>query len=230
MQLSFQSAKQENSVLIRCRGRLVAGEEARALQSEVDQLTLGTKRVVLNLEQVSFLDSGGLGALVRLSVALRAGKGGLVLCHVSPFVLQVLQVTNLHRAFQICATESEAIQSVSLRSPSAEPAQAHSRARVICVDPSPDLLAFLGAVLKRSGYEVFTSSSLADARTLIKATRPRLLICGPAIVVDDLAHERIRQLDPPPQILQLPPGFSSAEPSKTGAELLERVQALLPPA
>jgi anti-sigma B factor antagonist len=227
MPLTLQSEIIRDIVVIRCRGSIITGEEVRSLQLEVEKLTLGRKRVALNLAQVAFIDSGGLGALIRLSRVLRADGGDLVLCELPPFVLQVLQTTTLIRVFQIYESETDAIQSFPTRSalpaaPSPEP-----RARVICVDTSADLLAFIGTVLKRAGYEVFTSSSLADARTLVRAVRPSLLICGPGISAGELALDKIRQMDAQTRVLQLPPDFSSAEASRTGAELLERVQALL---
>ena len=79
MQLKLQNERIGNVAVIRCDGRIVTGDEVQALQIEVEKLTLDTKDVVLNLEHVDYLDSGGLGALVRLTRVLRRQHGGMVL-------------------------------------------------------------------------------------------------------------------------------------------------------
>ena len=95
MQLTVQSQTVGDVVIIRCKGRIVSGDEVRHLQQEVEKLTPLTKNVVLQLAEVTYLDSGGLGSLVRLYGVLRAARGDLKLCELSPFVVQVLEATNL---------------------------------------------------------------------------------------------------------------------------------------
>ena len=226
MQLNLQGEIFRDVVVIRCRGSIVTGEEVRSLQKEVEKLTLITKKVVLNLSQVTFIDSGGVGALIRLSRVLRSGGGDLVLCQLSPFVHQVLKVTTLLRVFQVYLSETEAIHSFSTRSAVPEAAAAEPHMRVLCVDTSADLLAFVSALLRPAGFEVFTSTSLADARTLVIGVRPSVLICGPGIRSDDPALERIRRLEPEMRFLHLPPDFSSAEATQTGSELVARIRSL----
>jgi len=84
MELTLQSEATEFVVIIRCKGRIVSGDAVRALQLETEKLTHLKKRVVLQLAEVSFIDSAGLGALVRLFGSLRAEGGGLKLCQLSP--------------------------------------------------------------------------------------------------------------------------------------------------
>src|ERR1700687_4218353 len=115
MQLTLQNHKIDGVVVIRCQGRIVAGAEISSLQLEIETLTRMTKKVVLQLAEVSFIDSAGVGALVRLFGVLRANGGDLKLCQLSPFLLQVLQVTNLLRIFPIYASETEAIQAFCKR-------------------------------------------------------------------------------------------------------------------
>ena len=84
MELTLQSQSTEFVVVIRCKGRIVSGDAVGALQLETEKLTHLKKRVVLQLAEVSFIDSAGLGALVRLFGSLRAEGGGLKLCQLSP--------------------------------------------------------------------------------------------------------------------------------------------------
>jgi len=120
MQLVLQSQNIEDVAVVRCQGRIVAGAEADALRRELENLTRVRKKVVLQLADVGFIDSAGLGALVRLFGVLQNAGGGLKLCQLSPFVLQVLQVTNLLYVFHTYSSENEAVEAFSERPRSAE--------------------------------------------------------------------------------------------------------------
>ena len=226
LHLELQSQYIGNVAVLRCRGRIVAGDEIRFLQSELEKLTQETKNIVLHLEGVSYLDSSGLGSIVRCLGMLRAARGDLKLCHVSPFVVKVLQATNLQTVFDAHETEREAMRAFSAKSPSPAKESPASGAKVLCVDASSDLLAYLSALLHRSGFETFTTRILSDAVTLLKATRPDIVILGPAIHADARAMEMFRQVDSKVQLVGLPADFSTSEASQAGLELVERLQAL----
>src|SRR6202140_4864369 len=140
MELNLYSQKIGDIVVIRCQGRIVVCAEISSLQLELEKLTQLTKKVVLHLGEVSFIDSVGLGALVRQFGVLRAKGGDLKLCQVSPFLLQVLQVTNLLRILPIYASEAEAIQAFSKGPQFREEIFAEARTRIVCSDTSHDLL------------------------------------------------------------------------------------------
>ena len=117
MRLTLQSQLMEDVVVIRCQGRIVAGAEVQALQAELEKQTktpgtnfLKTKRVVLHLAEADYIDSSGVGALVRMFSVLRAAGGGLKLCQLSPFVHRTLQLTNLLSVFLTYSSEKEAIE------------------------------------------------------------------------------------------------------------------------
>jgi len=72
----------------------------------------GSATVVLNFEKVSGIDSSGLGELLSFeSAALRRG-GRVVICSPSPKASAVILVAQLHRTFNIYATEGQALESV----------------------------------------------------------------------------------------------------------------------
>lgn len=229
MELKIHHARVERIAVLRCDGRIVVGEEVRALEIAVDKLMLETKHIVLNLAEVNFLDSGGLGALVRFTRVLRRQHGDMVLCHLTPFVLQVLESTTLHRFFQTHPSETEAVRSFSLRSSVAQAAIQEPRARVVCAHKSTDTLAFISSLLGHAGFEVFTATTLADARTLVVAMHPNIFVHGAEMGSNELSLAKIRQLDPHRPFLQLPADFSSAEASEAGAQLVDRIRSLLRP-
>jgi anti-sigma B factor antagonist len=123
MNLTLHSQCTAGVALIRCQGRIVVGKEVELLQQEVEKHHLETQKYVLQLAEVSYLDSGGLGALVRLVGMLRAHRGDLKLCEVAPFVQSVLKATNLLPVFSVYPTEREALASFA-QGPS--PREAHS--------------------------------------------------------------------------------------------------------
>jgi anti-sigma B factor antagonist len=214
---------------MRCQGRIVFGDETRSLQTEVEAATKFAKRLVLHLSEVNYIDSAGLGALIRLFGVLRAAGGDLKLCEPSPFLLQVLQASNLISVLQTFGSENEAIAAFR-HSPLPPEELGSAKTRILCIDTSSDLLAYVNALLKRSGYEVLTTRHPSDAMTLMGAVRPRMLICGPgvaALPARDAVVERFRQSGPNVHVLHLPAGFSTAEAGQAGADLVTRVRSLL---
>lgn len=227
MELSLQSQKIGDVVVIRCQGRIVVGAEIASLQQELENLTVLTKKVVLHLGEVTFIDSVGLGALVRQFGVLRAKGGDLKLCQVSPFLLQVLQVTNLLRIFPLHASEAEAIQAFSQAKQFHEETFGTSKTRIVCIDPSHDLLAYVSALLKRSGYEVITTRNPSDALLFMMVTKPQILICGPGMQANESAMQGFAALKPNVHLLQLPSDFSTGEAGQAGTNLVNRVRQLL---
>jgi len=228
MRLNVQSQKIGDVVIVRCQGRITVGAEIAALQQELEKLTVLTKKVVLQLGEVSFLDSVGLGALVRQLSTLRAKGGDLKLCQVPPILLQVLTVTSLHRVFPIHTSEEEAVLAFSKGTQFQEDTLGASKTRIVCIDSSHDLLAYLSVLLKRSGYEVMTTRNPSDAQLFIKVTRPHLLICGPGIQANGPAMKGFAEIKPKLELLLLPSDFSTAEAGQAGTDLVNRLRSILP--
>src|SRR4051794_40859682 len=81
MPLSVQSRPVGDVTVITCRGRIIEGPESAALQEHVG-VQSHDRCIVLNLCEVDFIDSSGLGLLVRLLTRCRAAGGDLKLCAV----------------------------------------------------------------------------------------------------------------------------------------------------
>jgi anti-sigma B factor antagonist len=227
MQFSAASQRVGGVAVIHCHGRLVVSDGVRLLQEEVDKHNLETKKYVVDLGAVSYLDSGALGALVRLVGTLRAHRGDLKLCRVSPFVQSVLRATNLHGVFCIYDTEKEALADFARRPATVEPLGCSPTNGVLCIDPSSDLLAYMTVVLKRAGFEVRTTRYLADASTLAGAMKPRVIICGPGVQSSSPAFEKFHQLHSRVRFLVLPADFHTLDASDAGLDLVNRVNELL---
>jgi len=188
------------------------------------------KMVVLNLGETEFIDSTGLGVLVRLHTVLRAVGGGLKLCQIPPKILKVIEVTSLTSLFPHYYSEAEAIEAFSRTDRNRDDQPELSRIKIVCVDPSKDLLASIHALLTRSGYLVFTTRYLGEAATLTKAIRPTVVICGPGMmdvsatagIVEQLTKNDVRL-----KLLQLPSDFHTTDAGEAAQDLLSRLKALL---
>lgn len=83
---------------VRCSGRLVAGVND-LLTHEICQLIPCSKRIVLDLTDLTHMDSSGLGTVVRLYVSAKSAGCALELINLGPRIRQLLGVTNLLSVF-----------------------------------------------------------------------------------------------------------------------------------
>jgi anti-anti-sigma factor len=95
-------------------GRLVAGDGDDVLRDAVDRLVqAGCRKLLLNLQNVPYIDSGGLSALVSKYVTLRRRDGQLRVCSLTPRTAHVLEITRLLTVFGSFASEAEGVKSFS---------------------------------------------------------------------------------------------------------------------
>jgi anti-sigma B factor antagonist len=93
-------------------GRIVLGEESNALRENLKTLvTEGKKKVVLNMDNITFIDSAGLGTLVAAHHSAKNQGASLRLCHLGTKFQEVLQITKLMTIFEVYNTEAEAVAS-----------------------------------------------------------------------------------------------------------------------
>jgi len=186
---------------------------------------------VLNLGEVTYLDSGGLGTLIRLLGRLRFTRGDLKICQVSPSVMKVLDLTNLLNVFHPHSSEREAIEAFSHRPQTPRETFGAASHRIVCLDSSLELLAFMRVLLQRSGYDVFTTQYLSDALNIAKSkvSPTTLVILGPGVPSKETAIEKFRESLPNLKVLHLPADFSTSDADQAGSELVNRVRSLLVP-
>ena len=98
-------------VVVDCNGRIIFGEESADLRDTVRMVITQSKRVVLNLSGVTYIDSGGLGTLVALYTTARNNGGAIKLANLTQRVGDLLQVTKLVTIFDVYDSEEKAIES-----------------------------------------------------------------------------------------------------------------------
>ena len=94
------------------KGPLVEGEGDDAFRDAVNRLVdLGRMQVLVNMAEVLYIDSTGLGVLASKYVTLHRRNGRLKLCNISPRTRRVLETTKLLKVFDVFETEADAIDS-----------------------------------------------------------------------------------------------------------------------
>jgi anti-sigma B factor antagonist len=111
MQLRMNTRAVDGILVVDCNGRIVFGEESAALRDKVKTALAQSPRVVLNLGEVNYIDSGGLGTLVSLYTTARNAGGALKLARLTDRVGDLLQVTKLVSIFEVFENEQSAVQS-----------------------------------------------------------------------------------------------------------------------
>ena len=110
MKLSIRKIK--DIVVIDVEGKIVLGEGDVEIKQTVNSLLQkGSKNVVMNLAKVSYLDSAGLGEIMRCFTALRRDGGNLKLVSLNQRIIDLLSITKLLNVFDIYDSESAAIKS-----------------------------------------------------------------------------------------------------------------------
>jgi anti-sigma B factor antagonist len=95
-------------------GRVVLGEESTALREKVKTLlAAGQKKIVLNMDNVTYIDSSGLGTLVAAHTSAGTQGASLKLCNLGSKFQELLQVTKLLTVFEVYPSEAAAIRSFS---------------------------------------------------------------------------------------------------------------------
>ena len=109
MALRMQTQISGDVFILQCEGRIVFGDEGAALRERVGNMLIGTPRIVVNLEKVDHIDSGGLGILVGLFISARNRGGELKLVSPDEHVKEVLRCTNLDTVFKVYGNDGEAV-------------------------------------------------------------------------------------------------------------------------
>lgn len=104
-------------VVVEAVGRFTGTDGHTKLRDLMHVLTnSGTKKFVLHLERVEYIDSSGIGELLRSHFVVRQSAGDLKLACVHPKVMEVLRISRMHTVLEIHPTEEEALRAFGPRS------------------------------------------------------------------------------------------------------------------
>ena len=103
--------------LIEATGRITLGENVVSLRNQIHELADGGRlKIVLNLAQIAYIDSSGLGELVSAYATVKSRGGSIKLLHLTSRVRDLLQITKLSTLFEVFDDETKALASFSSES------------------------------------------------------------------------------------------------------------------
>jgi anti-sigma B factor antagonist len=109
MDLGLEVSEFEGAVVLTVRGEVDVSTAPRLRQRLVELASDGRQRVVVDLDQVDFLDSTGLGVLVGGLKRFRSLGGDLILVCTQRRILKVFEITGLTRAFVVHDSIDDAV-------------------------------------------------------------------------------------------------------------------------
>jgi anti-sigma B factor antagonist len=108
----------ENVSIVDFTGRIALGDESDLLRETLNrEMERGHKSILLNLQDVTYCDSAGLGELVGCYAAITRRGGMLKLLNVPKKIRDILQVTRLDGLFELCTDEASAVKSFGTLGP-----------------------------------------------------------------------------------------------------------------
>ena len=111
MRLKISTRLLDDVIVVDCYGHLVFGEETTLLREQVKGLLPANPRVVLNLRDLTFMDSSGMGAIIELFTSTQRAGGCLKLASISKHIRDALTITKLIMVFETFPDELAAAAS-----------------------------------------------------------------------------------------------------------------------
>jgi anti-sigma B factor antagonist len=111
MSFIVDSHENQGVTVVTCRGRLILGDEVVILRERVKSLIPLTHQIVIDLGEVSYIDSSGLGTLVGLYTSGKAAGCEIKLAKLNRRVKDLLQITKLLTVFEVYEEEAKAVTS-----------------------------------------------------------------------------------------------------------------------
>jgi anti-sigma B factor antagonist len=112
MSLDIAQREREGVILLDLKGRITIGEEATMFRAAFEQVASRSgSRLLLNMLEVDYVDSTGLGALVMCSTHLKKSSGVAKLVNVNRRNIELIVMTKIDSIFEVFDDETDAINS-----------------------------------------------------------------------------------------------------------------------
>ena len=116
MAVSFQTKNMGDVCIVSPEGKIVIGDEVGQLREKIKELLEGgNKNILINLANVSYIDSTGVGALVGSFTTIRNQGGQMKLSNLSQRVRDILLVTKLLTVFDVYENETDGTKSFAAK-------------------------------------------------------------------------------------------------------------------
>lgn len=112
MSATINNRQNGDVVLVDVGGKITLGDGSVAIREAVKKLVAdGNKKIVLNLGDVTYIDSSGIGELVSAFTTVSNNGGNLKLLNLTKRVQDLLQITKLYTVFEVFNDEASAVAS-----------------------------------------------------------------------------------------------------------------------
>lgn len=113
--MEVKSEQRDNAQVVIPQGKRLDAATSTSLKSTlVDFINDGAIRIVIDLTDVEFIDSSGLGAMISIFKTI-GDEGEMALCGINQTVMSIFRLTRLDRIFQIYPTTEDAVQALTVR-------------------------------------------------------------------------------------------------------------------
>ena len=112
MKVQITNREVDGVTVVTLEGRIVLGEESHSFREKLKSLLVeGKKKIVLNMADIKYIDSSGLGTLVAAHVSAKTHGASVRLCNLGKKFHEVMQITKLLTIFDVYDTEAAAVRS-----------------------------------------------------------------------------------------------------------------------
>lgn len=112
MSLEIEQREREGVILLDLKGRITMGEEAGLFRDAVEKIAAQPgARLILNMKDVAYVDSTGLGAIVMCATRVRNSGGVVKLVNVNRRNIELIVMTKLDTMFEVFNDETDAVNS-----------------------------------------------------------------------------------------------------------------------
>lgn len=108
----IDTENKDDGVIIRLNGRIIGDSVIELKQAIDEQIKSGIKWIILDLEEVSLMDSSALGIIIGAFLKLRENKGKLALLNAQKGVINVLAITKLDTLFDVYDDMQTALEAI----------------------------------------------------------------------------------------------------------------------
>lgn len=114
MSVKLTTRESGGVIIVDAVGKLTLGEGTSSLRTQIRELVAGgARRIVLNLADVTFMDSSGLGELISAHTTITMAGGEMKLLNLAKRVHDLLKITKLYTVFEVFEDEASAVNSFS---------------------------------------------------------------------------------------------------------------------
>jgi anti-sigma B factor antagonist len=111
MGLDIRETEREGVTILTLKGRLTVGESSSIREKVNEALAKGCNKVILDLSEVEYIDSTGLGSMVICYTTIKKAGGALKLVNLNKRNIELLLLTKLHTIFEVFSDERDAVNS-----------------------------------------------------------------------------------------------------------------------